>query len=83
MVSPKAEGSRVKVMATYRQIQEDVKRRHGRMVKTCWIAHEKELNGLRPRQAANRKSARLREVPCPPDVRPLIEQTMRRLGMLD
>ena len=33
-------------MPTYRDIQEDVKKLHGRTVKTCWIAHVKELNGL-------------------------------------
>lgn len=69
-------------MATYRQIQDDVKKKHGRAVKTCWIAHVKELNGLRPRIAPNRRSTVKREVPCPPDVRPIIEAAMRRLGML-
>jgi len=29
-------------MATYRQIQEDISRHHGRTVKTCWIAHVNE-----------------------------------------
>ena len=33
-------------MATYRQIQEYVKQEYGCTVKTCWIAHVKELNGL-------------------------------------
>jgi hypothetical protein len=69
-------------MATYREIQEDVRKRHGRSVKTCWIAHVKELNGLSPRQAPNRLSAKNREVPCPHSIRPLIEDSMRRLGVL-
>jgi hypothetical protein len=69
-------------MATYRAIQEDIRRRHGRTVKTCWIAHVKELNGLHPRVAPNRHSKAKREVPCPPAIRPLIEASMRRLGML-
>lgn len=69
-------------MATYRAIQEDIKNRHGRTVKTCWIAHVKELNGLHPRVAPNRHSKAKREVPCPPDMRPIIEASMRRLGML-
>jgi len=69
-------------MATYLEIQEDVRRRHGRAVKTCWIAHVKELNGLDLRPAPNRQSAATRVNPCPPDVRPLIEDSMRRLGML-
>lgn len=69
-------------MATYREIQADVRRRHGRTIKTCWIAHVKELNGLDLRPAPNRQLAVTRVNPCPPDVRPLIEDSMRRLGML-
>ena len=69
-------------MATYKQIQQDIKKRHGRTVKTCWIAHVKELNGLNPRKAPNRLSAARREVPCPLEVRPLVEASMRRLEML-
>jgi len=69
-------------MATYRDIQEDVRRRCGRAIKTCWIAHVKELNGLDLRLAPNRRSAATRAYPCPPEVRPLIEDSMRRLGML-
>ena len=69
-------------MVTYKEIQEDVRKRTGRTVKTCWIAHVKELNGLSPRTAPNRLSATQREVPCPTEVRPLIELSMRRLGML-
>ncbi len=69
-------------MATYAQIQRDVKSRHNRSIKTCWIAHVKELNGLPVRMAPNRASAHIRQVPCPPELRPLIEASMRRLGML-
>ena len=69
-------------MATYRQIQDDIRKRHGRTVKTCWIAHVKELNGLPLRAAPNRHARSKREVPCPPKFRPLIEASMRRLRML-
>lgn len=69
-------------MATYQEIQQDIKKRYGRSVKTCWIAHVKELNGLHPRIAPNRRSKTKREVPCPTEIRPLIEASMRRLGML-
>jgi hypothetical protein len=68
-------------MATYRDIQDDIRNRHGRVVKTCWIAHVKELNGLSPQVAPNRQSS-LRRYPCPDDARPLIEESMRRLGIL-
>lgn len=69
-------------MATYRDIQDDIRSRHGFTVKTCWIAHVKELSGLHPRKAVNRLSANKRRVPCPPRFRPIIEASMRRLGWL-
>jgi hypothetical protein len=71
-----------KEMVTYKQIQDDIRTHHNRAVKNCWIAHVKELNGLAPRQAANRQSASRRLHPCPEGLRPLIEESMRRLGML-
>lgn len=69
-------------MATYREIQDDIRKIEGRTVKTCWIAHVKELNGLATRTAPNRRDARERVYPCPPEIRSLIEASMRRLGML-
>ena len=69
-------------MATYKQIQEDVRGRHGRTVKTCWIAHVKAENGLPMRTASNRHTPDSRVYPCPVEVKPLIEDSMRRLGML-
>jgi hypothetical protein len=69
-------------MATYKQIQEDVLAHCKRSVKSCWIAHVKELNGLSVRLAPNRRSTTTRMVPCPDEIRPLIEQSMLRLGML-
>jgi hypothetical protein len=69
-------------MATYAQIQEYLRRRHGCTVKTCWIAHVKELNGLPVRVAPNRLSADRRVDPCPASKRPLIEEAMRHFGML-
>jgi hypothetical protein len=69
-------------MPTYRDIQDDIRQRHGRTVKTCWIAHVKELNGLNPRMSPNRISPTTRKHPCPPRLRPIIEESMRRLGML-
>jgi hypothetical protein len=70
-------------MATYREIQDDIRSREGRVVKTCWIAHVKELNGLAIRTAPNRRSTSAREYPCPPEMRLLIEASMRRLGVLE
>jgi hypothetical protein len=69
-------------MATYKQIQEDVRGRHGLAVKTCWIAHVKEQNGLDMRLAPNRQSPGARVYPCPVAVKAVIEDSMRRFGML-
>ncbi len=69
-------------MATYRDIQDEIKKEHGKAVKTCWIAHVKELNGLSLRVATNRFSLHTRKYPCPDDVRPLIEEAMRGFGVL-
>ena len=70
-------------MATYKQIQEDIRRRYNRTVKTCWIAHVKELNGLNPRAAANRLSQTQRSNLCPKNIRPLIEDSMRGFRMIE
>ncbi len=69
-------------VATYKQIQADVQKCHGRTVKTCWIAHVKELNRLSLRRSSKCLSTEQRKHPCPDSVRPLIEELMRRLGML-
>lgn len=69
-------------MATYKEIQAYVRTTTGRCVKTCWIAHAKELKGLSPRAAPNRLSAKVRQNPCPAWARPLIEQALRHFGMI-
>ena len=69
-------------MPTYKDIQNDIRKRNGITVKTCWIAHVKELNGLKPRVAPNRHSKTKRKVPCPDRYRPIIEESMRRLNIL-
>lgn len=69
-------------MAGYSEIVEEVLGAHKRWVHTCWIAHVKEINGLSPRRAPNRFPGRTRANPCPQWARPLIEKTMKRLGML-
>lgn len=70
-------------MATYKAIQDDIKSKHALSMKTCWIAHVKELNGLPVRKAHNRDPSGIRQEPCPTRYRQLIEDSMRRLGMLD
>lgn len=68
-------------MATYRLIREYVRSTEGFDPKTCWVAHVKELNGLRVNRAWNRAGVH-RDVPCPPDKRLVIERAFRHFGML-
>ena len=69
-------------MATYKAIQEAVKHKHQKSIKTCWIAHVKELNGFSLRNAPNRISPGQREYPCPDWARSMIEDAKRKLGDL-
>ncbi|OLS33875.1 hypothetical protein BTR25_23730 [Bacillus sp. MRMR6] len=52
-------------MATYKEIQDYIKQKHGYSVKTCWIAHMKEVFGLKPKISPNRHSTDSRVHPCP------------------
>ncbi len=54
-------------MATYKEIQEYVKMKHGFVPKTCWIAHMKEVCNIPVTIANNRISVDNREKPCPPE----------------
>jgi len=56
-------------MATYKEIQDETKRRFGFVPNTCWIADVKAELGLISRQAANRIDPRGRKHPCPPEKR--------------
>jgi hypothetical protein len=68
-------------MATYKQIQDWVKKEYGFDPKTCWIAHVKELSGLPVRRAWNRRGAK-RENPCPPEKVESIREALRHFGMI-
>lgn len=68
-------------MATYREIQQYVKHKHGITVRTCWIADIKEEHGLTRGPAHNRgKSGK--SYPCPPRFRPLIEDALRHFDYM-
>ena len=69
-------------MATYRQIQDWIKEKHGFAVKTCWIAHAKEIYGLKPRVAHNRQYTSIRLNPCPDDKLPVIQEALKHFGMI-
>jgi hypothetical protein len=68
-------------MATYQQVQEYVKERHGFVPKTCWIAHCRDIHGLGSRSAPNRLGSQ-RVHPRPPTKRPAIEEASEHLKML-
>jgi hypothetical protein len=70
-------------MSTYKEIQEYIRNTYGRTIKTCWIAHVKELNGLNPRKEPNRLLQTKRRNLCPDTIRPIIEGAMRHFGMIE
>lgn len=67
-------------MATYKEIQDDIRRRHQVAVKTCWIADVKRKYGKTSRCAANRINPEQVKYPCPEDKRELIEESLKRFG---
>ena len=69
-------------MATYPQIDAEVRRRFGYAPKSCWIAHVKDHHGLTTRIAPNRKDPIKRENPCPPEKWADIEAVIRSFGMI-
>ncbi len=70
-------------MATYKEIQNWVQKKHDWLPKTCWIAHCKELSGLPVRKAHNRQNNMKRMVPCPPQKKAAIFAAFRHFGMID
>ncbi len=69
-------------MATYSEITEWIKRRHGFTPQTCWIADVKSAHGLTRGQAPNRISPRSKMKPCPPNRRAAIEEALRHFEMV-
>ncbi len=69
-------------MATYKEIQQAVKKKYGFVPETCWIAHILSDYGLTTRKAPNRIHPNRRAVPCPEEKRKPIENVMRSLGVL-
>jgi len=69
-------------MANYAKIQEYVNNKYSFSVKTCWIAHMKEICGLPLRVATNRQDISLRTNPCPLDKRGSILSALLELGLI-
>lgn len=68
-------------MATYKEIQDYIKINYGSTVKTCWIAHMKEVCGLDRKNAINRKDPIKRKYPCPEDKQEFIREAFRHFNM--
>ena len=73
-------GTRRSKRVTYRELLAYVRAHYGISPRTGWIAHVKELNGLRLRPTHNRQGARVDG--CPPQHRVAIEEALRDLGLL-
>jgi len=69
-------------MATYMEIVKYVKKKYGFVANTTWIAQVKEINGLSPNKAHNRKNSGKRLDECPPDKIKFIEEAMRHFEMI-
>lgn len=69
-------------MATYKQIQEYIKKNYGFSCKSCWIAHVKSEYKLTKRIAFNRLNADERVYPCPEEKRKFIVEAFRHFEMI-
>ena len=68
-------------MATYKEVQHWVRNNYGFLPKTCWIAHCKELKGLKVKVSHRRLSNNERRVPCPPEKQQAIFAAFNHFGM--
>ncbi len=71
------------IMATYKQIKAEIKKRYGYSAVTGWIAHVKNHHGLTTRIAPNRINSTERVNSCPPDKWADIEAVMQSFGMIN
>jgi hypothetical protein len=69
-------------MATYKDIQAYIKEQNGYVAKTCWIAHMKEVHGLKPRVSARRISPDKRVHPCPEKKQADVLAAFKHFGMV-
>lgn len=69
-------------MATYKQIQEYAKEKYGIRIKTCWIAHMKEVCGLQRKDAPNRLNQEKRKYPCPEEKKEIIIEGFKHFEMI-
>lgn len=72
----------VKRLATYKQIQEHIKKEYGYSAKSCWIAHMKDICGLKPKMSSRRHSPNSRVHPCPESKQNDIRETFKYFNMI-
>lgn len=66
---------------TYSQAQRIYKKRHRKVVKTCWIADIKSKYGKITKKAPNRIGKKPM-YPCPEDISPKLEKILKELRMI-
>jgi hypothetical protein len=69
-------------MATYKEIQHYIKQKYSFTVKSCWIAHAKELCGLPVRVSHRRLDPNKRANPCPEKKFPSIKDAFKHFDMI-
>ena len=69
-------------MDIYKEIQHYVKGKYGFTVKTCWIAHAKELCGLPVKISHRRIDPNRRVNPCPEEKLPPIKDAFKHFKMI-
>jgi hypothetical protein len=69
-------------MATYKDIRTYVKRLYGFASETCWIAHVKGICGIPVKITHNRRTAKNREKPCPPEKMDAIKDAFIHFKMI-
>ena len=67
-------------MTSYREIKKFIQEKHGRRIKSSWIAHAKEVYKIPVKGAPNRKGERL--WPCPKKNLPLIKEAFEHFEMI-
>lgn len=70
-------------MAIYKDVQTYVKEKYNISIKTCWIAHMKEIYGLKPKTSPNRIDVNKRKYPCPEDKKEIILEAFREVKWID
>ncbi|MEM7716717.1 MAG: hypothetical protein AAF349_24680 [Cyanobacteria bacterium P01_A01_bin.68] len=68
---------------TYKQIQDYIQNKYDKTIKTCWIAHAKELCGLPLKSSPRSQSNKPRVHPCPNWALPLIKEAFDYFKTID